>query len=631
MLSLTRLKKRLPKISSPVGVLLAVSILMLMLGGYYLMGWLSPGQRITPRTVQRLAEVPVLIRHDDGITAIAFNPQRHAKAPLITSSFDGVIKVWHLDGNEAQELLAMQANRRFALSANGKQLATLNASEAVELWQLDAIDQMFQRIQADQSVNAIAFSPDSQILASGNADGTIKLRDWRSGKLLQTFKAYESRVIAIAFHPKGEILASSDGVEQATIKLWNWRTRKLVGTLKGDEFGSTLSFSADGQTLISQNYDETTTLWDWDNNQVMQTLQGKNLIFSPDGQTIASASDDGIKLSNRNDATNALTIAEGKGPIAFSPDGKTLASDSTSGMIKLWNRSDGRLIRTFNRRETGRTIIKFSADGQTLVSVSDNGRVTLGRVADGSERLSFPVKEGTAASISPNGQMLAISSDDKTIRLLPLNAPPRLVRPLKITLKDSRAIAFGPDDQTLILSAPNQIKQFRLKNQQEVSNIKIDPDTTVLALARSPNGQMLAWGGIGRMIQLWDLQHKKLLRSLPLDVDQAILSLAFHPNGQQLASSNPVTGVMQLWNVNNGQLLRSWNLDWAGRVAFSPDGQLLANAAMDKIQLWNPQTGQKLRTLKGHGAGVSAIAFSPDGKTLATGSWDQTIKLWRVK
>jgi WD40 repeat protein len=49
------------------------------------------------------------------------------------------------------------------------------------------------------------------------------------------------------------------------------------------------------------------------------------------------------------------------------------------------------------------------------------------------------------------------------------------------------------------------------------------------------------------------------------------------------------------------------------------------------VQLWNPQTGKKLRTLKGHAAGIGAIAFSPDGQTLASGSDDQTIKLWQVK
>src|SRR5437899_2159842 len=71
---------------------------------------------------------------------------------------------------------------------------------------------------------------------------------------------------------------------------------------------------------------------------------------------------------------------------------------------------------------------------------------------------------------------------------------------------------------------------------------------------------------------------------------------------------------------------------WITRIAWSPDGKMLASPSADKtIRLWNAQTGRYLRTLKGHSDFIYSVAWSPDGLMLASSSADRTIRLWDVQ
>ena len=101
----------------------------------------------------------------------------------------------------------------------------------------------------------------------------------------------------------------------------------------------------------------------------------------PDGQTIASASNDTtVKLWNISTGKETKTLQGHSGQvnsISFSPDGRTITSASTDGTVKLWDIATGREITTLEGHSQGVISVSFSPDGKTIASASGDGTVIL--------------------------------------------------------------------------------------------------------------------------------------------------------------------------------------------------------------------------------------------------------------
>ncbi|MEH2380506.1 MAG: serine/threonine-protein kinase [Nostoc sp.] len=290
------------------------------------------------------------------------------------------------------------------------------------------------------SINALAINPDGYTLASGSDDKIVKLWNLNTQKVLASLSGHSQAVKSVTFSPDGQILATAS--DDKTIKLWQVKTLEEICTLLGhSHIVKSVAFSPDGQILASGSWDKTVKLWDINTGTEICSMTGHQLqvnsvAFSPQGQLLASASyDRTIRLwqisaleSSQREFKNRpcyslLSTLSGHAwavlTVAFSPDGQILATGSDDNTIKLWEVNTGQLICTLVGHSWSVVAVAFSADGETLLSASCDKTVKLWRVSTAEEivTLSGHVDSVSAVAMSKVTQLIASGSRDKTIKL----------------------------------------------------------------------------------------------------------------------------------------------------------------------------------------------------------------------
>jgi len=570
------------------------------------------------------------------ISNIAISPDGRMLATGVGDS----IRMWNISNGKELSLLQGRTGTVtcVAFSPDGKTLVSGSKDHMIRLWNMASGKEIAVFSGHLDTVHSVAFSPDGQMLASGSADHTIRLWDLENGKEKYVLKGHDGDVMSVSFSPNGQMLAS--GSEDHTIRLWDLEVGKEKYILKGHEgVVTSVSFSPDGKTLASGSLDATVRLWNVVKNKEKKIITGHqggvfSVSFSPDGKTLATGSLD--KTARLWDAETYVekSVIPSSGlvgfGVVFSSDGKALAVRSEVGVF-LWDITMRRGKSRFGHK-AGVSGIRFSPDGKMLVSLSRDKKIHIWDVLSGKEnKMLFRHSGMHCIALSPNGDLLAYGSG-KVIHLRNIVTGKENI---VITGHEGKvlSVVFSPNGELLAsASSDKSVRLWEVSTGKQLALLDGHHDD-VNSIAFSPNGKILASGSSDKTIRLWDVLSGLELFTLQ-GHQLAVSSVAFSPDGQAIASAS-WDGSIRLWNVSNGKemsvmvdrhesLVNSLN-----SVAFSPNGKILISGGVDEtIRLWLVESREQIAVLRGHGGSVNYVAFSPDGKTFATCSNDRTVRLW---
>ena len=512
---------------------------------------------------------------------------------------------------------------------------------------------------ANNGVDAVAFSPDGKLLATGNGDGYVRLWNPATEQAIGAPLPADPQdgVGSVAFSPDGKLLASAGG--DGYVRLWNPATRQAIGApLLADSGGgvTAVAFSPDGTLLATAGGDGTVRLWNPATRQPAgaplraATVRGgvNAVAFSPDGTLLATAGGDGtVRLWNpatHRQIGRPLTGHAGEiTSVAFSPDGKLLASaGGDDGTVRLWNRATrqpvGSPLPAVTSPGHGVGSVAFSPDGKLLASGGD-GHVRLWNTAT-RQPVGAPLRAVTSGghrwvlglAFSPDGTLLASGGDDGAVRLWNPATRQAPRAPFPLVTGGVNGVAFSPNDTLLATAGGDGTVGLwnPATGQAAGAPLPAEPGGGVNAVAFGSDGTLLATAAGDGYVRLWDPVTRQESGVFP-----GHKRMAFSPDGTLLAIAGG-DGYVRLWDPATRQATGAPLLADSGggvtAVAFSPDGTLLATAGGDgTVRLWNPATrqpaGAPLRAVT-VGGGVNAVAFSPDGKLLATADGDGTVRLW---
>jgi WD40 repeat protein len=395
------------------------------------------------------------------------------------------------------------------------------------------------------------------------------------------------------------------------------------------------------------------------------TAAVNSVVFSPDGRTLASGSvtegnlnseppaDQSVRLwdvATHRQRGSSLTQHPNEvsfppvTSVVFSPDGKTLATASDDKTVRLWDVASHRQVRSSRIHYAGYiSSMAFSPDDKTLATGSDDNTARLWDVASHRQvgsRLTGHTDAVTSVAFSPDGRTLATGSWDNTVRLWDVASHRKVGSPLTGHTDAVTSVAFSPDGRTLGSgSDDNTVRLWDVASHRQAGSPLTGHTDAVTSVAFSPDGRTLASGSDDMSVRLWDVAIGRLLGPGATGRANAVQSVAFSSDGKTLATGGKDKSV-RLWDVATGRLVGSSLIDYAGDIpsmAFSSDGKTLATGGKDKsVRLWDVVNHRELGPpLTGHTTAVNSVAFSPESKILASVSLDEhngaaSVRLWDV-
>ena len=572
-------------------------------------------------------------------------------------------RLMHLCSQSVRAFEATVPLDALAVDSEGKRFASGGWNGTTQVWDLETGKVLATLRQGGEYVNAVAFSPDGQFLATGGNDpaGWIQIWEIATGRRTRIIPGHADEVLSLAYSRDGTQLLSSS--YDKTARLWDVVTGQEIRKFVGHSWWVwSAAFSSDESQIVTAGHDGTVIVWEIDSDKRSAAFSGHtgpvfSATFSPDGKQVVSAGFDRRVLAWSPDDLRPVdfkTLVEGTSPpsarfrefaghndavksVGFSPDGQLLVSAGQDNTIRVWDFASGQMVKTFRGHGGKVQAALFLADGKRILSASHDHSIREWSI-DGNQEIRTiqgQVLDGhsdavLSAAYSQDQTQVVTASRDRSARTWDTRTgQPGLTLAEGHSYLASTAIFFPGGKRLLTAAVDNTTRVWDVGNGGQV--LRLDRSGRSAAAAISQDGSRIATGADDQSVQIWDATTGRLLNKLQAHSSE-VTAVAFSLNDQLLATGD-TKGHVKLWNLKTNAVAA--RLDAHSRrisaLAFSSDGTRLLTASGDNtVGQWDVATGEELPVVLKHPDGVLAMRLVPGRDAVVTSCADHTLRIWDI-
>jgi serine/threonine protein kinase/WD40 repeat protein len=572
-----------------------------------------------------------IISFPGSVSSLLFSPSGR----YLAASGSEQYCVWDLQG-QPQPPVVLQRNSipvSWIFSQDNRQIALAWRNGAISVQNLTTGRETIHLETGRITASRMAWSPDGRKLVLGNWPEAMDVQIWDlpSGKLWRKFSVGRVGVHGLAWHPGGKFLALGLSSPANRAEIWDTATGERLAVMEGHGGEvNQVTIHPGGDLLATGSWDGTTRLWDLWTGRTLLTWPGSiaPLQFSLDGRLLGCQ-----RLGNNLRSMlqlvevafpadyRTLVCRNSKGSYyqhaAISPDGNSLAVATDDGVYLVALHGGGEqhflaLGRTYS-------LCFQSAAGSTNDRSGGYGLWTSG--PGGLRRWPF-----RRASNEKAGAERARLGPPRTFHLGPFGYPSKVHGSA-----DGRALAVAFHERPVSGSANRQLAII-LNLDSHTIQTKLSPHPNMDHVVLSPDGQWAVSGGWHPTnVRIWNARTGWLEKELSLTAPTRAF---FTPDRQHLVISQ--AGEFSFWKVGSWQCDGKIALQKAslpGWAAFSPDRRVIAlELTPGEISLLDLSTREILAKLADpHLDPTSWLGFSPDGGQLVSVSaFPGVIHVWEL-
>jgi WD40 repeat protein len=529
--------------------------------------------------------------HKNWVSAAAISPDG---LRAVSGDQDGVVLLWDFrQGTRPPQAMGSLHSpvRDLVFAPDGISFALATEDGAVRTWAGTSFERMTTVAQATGSQASICYSADSQLIAIGYLNGTLKVLEALTGREIQSAKTSGGKINDVAFIPESvELLcACADG----SIAQLNWETgawgANYKDTVTPGEPWNALAVSPDGTLFVAAGQDGIIDVWDLGSKDPKRSIRSAGAMasvqLSPDGTDVLASTWSLAGRWNWRDAgfTPAFrTKTVGIGgqwhvarTIATSADSLlVLAARNDDSEFALWDAARSKKIAMFEGVVGPPQRIALSSDGRWVAAGPDKGPLVIWEAGTSKPRFRLEgVVQATGKNIvfAPDGTTLASTIDKEGVIIWDLSAGKvrTAINPVEHFL--ASGLSYSHDGTKLLMGGWESAHLYSVDGSWIQSFEAGHPRSTITATTLSRNGAVAFTGGQDWSLCRWDVATGKLTARFK-GMGGSVSYLAMSQDGRRLFSSSG-DGVLRVWDAGSGEILCSAMIDNSGEyLAWTSEG-----------------------------------------------------------